>query len=80
MDAPGWIGYILHMKSITTLRDVQDKDLLIEAIIDSGDIGTLCRNGRTIYYANLAPLHLGMTVEGATKTEVARKVLSHNSR
>jgi hypothetical protein len=59
-----------------TLRDIQEEDTLIEAILASGDIGQLVRNGRTIYYANLRPLHLGNTVEGATKYEVARKLLT----
>lgn len=65
---------------MTTLRDIQEQDQLIQAIIDSGEIGQLCRNGRTIYYATLRPMHLGITVEGATKLDVARRVLAHNSR
>lgn len=63
-----------------TLRDYQEEDTLLESIMESGDIGTLVRNGRTIYYANLRPLHLGLTVEGATKLDVARKLLDHANR
>jgi hypothetical protein len=66
--------------TITTLRDVQENDELIQAILDSGKIGQLCRKGRTVYYANLEPLHLGLTVEGTTRFDVAAKLLSHASR
>jgi hypothetical protein len=63
---------------ITTLRDVQEKDALIQSWLDSDAIGVLCRNGVPIYYANLRPLHLGVTVEGATRLDVARKLYVHS--
>lgn len=63
-----------------TIQDLLNEDILLESIMESGDIGTLCRKGRTIYYANLLPLHLGNTVEGSTKLEVARKLLTIANR
>jgi hypothetical protein len=59
-----------------TLKDIQSEDAMLEAILDGNEIGTLIRDGRTIYYANLKPLHLGVTVEGATELDVARRILA----
>ena len=63
-----------------TLRDIQNEDAMLEAILDGNEIGTLIREGRTIFYANLKPLHLGVTVEGANQLDVARRLLAHVSR
>lgn len=59
-----------------TLRDYQEEDALIEAIVESNRIGCLVRKGRTVFYATLQPLSLGVMVEGASKVEVARKLLA----
>lgn len=64
----------MYSSRITTLRDLHEQDALVEAILESNRIGMLNRSGRTIYYANLYPLHLGQTVEGKTRYEVAVKV------
>lgn len=63
-----------------TIRDIQNEDALLEAIIESDRIGALMRNGRIVYYANLRPLGRGNTVEGATKLDVARKLLDIENR
>ena len=66
------------MKTLTTLRDLQEKDALIQSWMESGKIGQLIRKGRTIYYANLEPLQMGLTVEGATQLDVARKLYAQS--
>lgn len=63
--------------SITTVRDIMAADEMIEAIIESNDIGQLCRKGRTIYYAYSTDRSY---VEGVSKVDVARKVLALNSK
>lgn len=65
---------------IFTLRDAIAEKAQLMAILESGDIGELCRNGRPVYYANLSPLSEGRTVEGKTRAEVARKLLEHANR
>lgn len=62
--------------TITTLRDVQDQDAGIEYWIESDRIGTLCREGRTVYYATVHYM-AGLTLEGATREDVARKLYRH---
>ena len=59
------------MNNITTLRDIQDQDAALEYWLESDRIGTLCRNGRTVYYATVQ-YRDGITVEGATREDVAR--------
>lgn len=71
---------VKHNKAIMTLRDVQEFDATVEAYLVSDDIGTVIRNGRTIYYANLRPLHLGLTIEGNTRAEVAIRLAKHAHR
>lgn len=65
---------------IKTLRDINEERDLIQGWLDSDKIGTLVRKGRTIYYATLEPMHLGVIVEGATKLDVARKLYAHSIR
>lgn len=62
--------------NITTLRDIQEQDEAIEYWLETDRIGTLCRNGRTVYYANV-DYRLGLTLEGDTREDVARKLFRY---
>lgn len=62
---------------VTTLRQVQELDNLVQSWLDSDVIGTLCRQGRTIFYAVLSGTDC-QTVEGVSRTDVARKLVAHS--
>ena len=59
-----------------TLRDIQNEDALIEAILDSNDIGELMKKGYKAYYA----IRDGIVFEGATRLHVARRLLAYANR
>ena len=61
---------------MTTLRDIQNEDALIEAILENNSIGELIRKGSKMFYA----IRDGVEFYGATRLHVARQLLAHANR
>lgn len=58
-------------KTITTLRDMQERDALIEATMDAPEIGELCRKGKAVFYCYID----GVYFERYTRAEIAAKIV-----
>jgi hypothetical protein len=65
-----------NSSDVVTLRNLRERNALINSWLESDKIGQLIRNGRTIYYAILD----GITFEGASRFIVACKLYAHSVR